>query len=144
MPTNNTLEEYRNIWQRKPVLRAIYNDYYSRIEHWLRKGLTLEIGGGTGNMKGYLGKIVSTDIQYAKWLDAVADAQQLPFSDASFTNIVLFDVLHHIEVPRMFLGEVQRVLKPGGRLLRQSRQVESLEWTTRHHWRDPESSPPAR
>lgn len=111
------LTEYREAWARKPVLRAIYGDYYRRITACARPGATLEIGGGSGNLKQFLADIVSTDIQYAPWLDAVADAQTLPFRDESFANIVMFDVLHHVERPRRFLAEVERVLQPGGRLI---------------------------
>lgn len=111
------LLEYRHAWQSKPALRAIYADYYRRIAAWARPGATLELGGGSGNLKEYLIDIVTTDIQHAPWLDAVADAHALPFRDESFANIVMFDVLHHIERPRRFLAEVQRVLQPGGRLI---------------------------
>lgn len=111
------LLEYRHAWQRKPALRAIYADYYRRIAAWARAGATLELGGGSGNLKDHLVDIVTTDIQHAPWLDAVADAQALPFRDEGFANVVMFDVLHHIERPRRFLAEVQRVLTPGGRLI---------------------------
>ena len=111
------LLEYRHAWQRKPALRAIYADYYRRIAAWARAGATLELGGGSGNLKDHLVDIETTDIQHAPWLDAVADAQALPFRDEGFANVVMFDVLHHIERPRRFLAEVQRVLTPGGRLI---------------------------
>ncbi len=114
---DDSLREYRHAWQRKPALRAIYTDYYRRIAAWARPGATLELGGGSGNLKEHLADIVSTDIQYADWLDAVADAQALPFRDDSFANMVMFDVLHHIERPRRLLAEVERVLVPGGRLI---------------------------
>lgn len=114
---STVLDQHRDVWRRKPILRRIYADYYRRIRQWVRPGRTLEIGGGTGNLKEFLPDIVSTDIQFASWLDAVADAQRLPFGEVCFTNIVMFDVLHHIERPHRFLAEVQRVLIPGGRLI---------------------------
>jgi len=113
----NPLTEYRHAWQRKPALREIYADYYRRIAAWAIGGPTLELGGGAGNLKEHLPDIVSTDIQFAPWLDTVADAQALPFCDSSFANIVMFDVLHHVERPCRFLTEVQRVLTTGGRLI---------------------------
>jgi SAM-dependent methyltransferase len=61
--------------------------------------------------------VISTDIVPAPWLDAVADAQRLPFAADSFDNIVLFDVLHHVERPRMFLNEAAGVLRPRGRIV---------------------------
>jgi SAM-dependent methyltransferase len=113
-----TLDRHRAIWQAKPVLRAVYEDCYRRIVAACADGgRTLEIGGGTGNLKAYLPGILTADIQFAPWLDLVADAHCLPFADRSFRNLVLFDVLHHLERPRLFLEEAARVLEPGGRIV---------------------------
>jgi SAM-dependent methyltransferase len=101
-------------WQRKPVLRAIYHDYYRRLLAKLRPGRTLEIGGGTGNLKDYAQDVITSDIQPAAWLDVVADAEILPFADASFDNVVMVDVLHHVARPLVALQEINRVLKTGG------------------------------
>jgi SAM-dependent methyltransferase len=109
--------EYRQVWDEKPVLKALYSSYYQMILERCRPGRTLEIGGGSGNLKGFAPAVVTTDILFAPWLDAVADAQALPFADASFDNIVLFDVLHHIEQPLRFLTEARRVLRDGGRII---------------------------
>lgn len=108
---------YRETWQRKPALRAIYFDIYSRIRAHCRPGRVLEVGGGSGNFKEHAPDVVSTDIVFAPWLDAVCDAQRLPFTDSAFRNIVMVDVLHHLERPVRFLAEAERVLAPGGRLI---------------------------
>jgi SAM-dependent methyltransferase len=111
------LQDYRATWDRKPVLRAIYNDFYDRIASACVAGPTIEIGGGVGNLKRRLGGVIATDIQFAPWLDAVADAQHLPFAPGSAANIVMVDVLHHLEFPAVFFGEARRVLRPGGRVV---------------------------
>lgn len=108
------LARYRELWEQKPVLRLIYDDFYDRITAQCAAGLTIEIGGGIGNLKERLGNVVATDIQLAPWLDCVADAQRLPFAAACAANIVLVDVLHHLEFPILFLREAARVLRPGG------------------------------
>jgi len=110
-------ERYREIWRRKPALRAVYGDIYRRIGAHRRPGRTLEIGGGSGNLKDFAPDVVSTDIIPVPWLDAVCNAHFLPFADGSFANIVLFDVLHHLERPARFFAEAERVLEPGGRLI---------------------------
>lgn len=122
------LEEYRNIWANKPVLREIYNDFYRAILSYSIPGNTLEVGGGSGILTQFSDEIVSLDVQYAPWLDLVADAQSLPILDESFHNIVLVDVLHHIESPILFLKEACRVLKPHGRLVMLEPAITPLSW----------------
>jgi SAM-dependent methyltransferase len=111
------LEDYRAAWDRKPVLRLIYDDFYDRLAAACRPGVTIEIGGGIGNLKRRLSDVVATDVQSAPWLDCVADAQRLPFAGGSAANIVMVDVLHHLEFPLVFFREAERVLRPGGRVL---------------------------
>jgi SAM-dependent methyltransferase len=111
------LHNYTEVWERKPVLRAVYGDLYDRLAPECRPGPTIEIGGGIGNLKQRLAGVVATDVQYAPWLDCVADAQRLPFATGAAANIVMVDVLHHLEFPALFFREAARVLRSGGRLL---------------------------
>ena len=99
------------------MVRIIYDDFYDRINRFARPGLTIEIGGGIGNFKSRLVNVVSTDVQFAPWLDCVADAHQLPFADGTAANIVMVDVVHHIEFPSRFFREAERIMRPGGRLI---------------------------
>lgn len=111
------LAEQGRRWREKPVLRALYTDLYRRMAKACVPGRTLEVGGGSGGFKEFAPEVISMDILPTPWLDVRADAQFLPFADGSFANIVMFDVLHHIEFPRLFLAEAARVLMPGGRLV---------------------------
>lgn len=76
--------------------------------------------------------MVTSDITRAAWLDLVADAQTLPFKSGVFSNIVMFDVLHHVDVPRAFLAEAQRVLIPGGRIIMVEPAITPLSWFFYH------------
>ena len=116
-PAAAHLDGYRGTWQNKAVLRIVYGDYCRRMAKHLNPGPTLELGAGSGQLRDHLKDIVLTDIQPAPWLDAAADAQALPFSTGCFENVVMLDVLHHIENPPQFFVEVARVLKPGGRMV---------------------------
>ncbi len=48
---------------------------------------------------------------------AEADAEQLPFEDASFEIVTCRIAPHHFPHPDRFVAEAARVLKPGGRFL---------------------------
>jgi SAM-dependent methyltransferase len=113
----DVLQDYRTVWDRKPVLRLVYDDFYDRIVAACASGMTIEIGGGIGNLKQRLNDVVATDIQFESGLDCVADAQYLPFATGIAANIVMVDVLHHIEFPIVFFREAERVLRSDGRLI---------------------------
>jgi ubiquinone/menaquinone biosynthesis C-methylase UbiE len=100
-------------------------------------GRALEVGCGTGffllNLKqaGVLSEGFVTDIspgmvdvavRNAKALGfevegRVADAESIPYDDASFDLVVGHAVLHHIPDVELALREVLRVLRPGGRFV---------------------------
>lgn len=46
-----------------------------------------------------------------------SDAKALPFKDNTFDCVYSFGVLHHIPDVEVALGEIYRVLKPGGRVM---------------------------
>ncbi len=137
MSEPEALEGYRSAWQHKPVLQLIYDDFSERIAAACVPGLTVEIGGGIGNLKQRLSNVVATDVQFAPWLDCVADAQRLPFADGIASNIVMVDVLHHIEYPPKFFRDAARVLRPGGRIVMvepaRSRWAARLFYRVLHH-----------
>ncbi|HEX5473535.1 MAG TPA: class I SAM-dependent methyltransferase [Vicinamibacterales bacterium] len=123
--------------------RAERNHFWFRgfrrfVRPWLaragRAGPPLEIldcGCGTGHNLAWLrafGRSTGIDLtwaglQYARAGGerkiAQASAAALPFGDARFDLVVSFDVIYALPdaVERAALGEMGRVLKPGGRLL---------------------------
>jgi SAM-dependent methyltransferase len=130
--SDEILLRHQIIWQQKPVLRLLYREWYQEIAGWLQPGRTLEVGGGTGNLKEFAPSVVCTDIVKLPWLDAVADAQQLPFASSSLANIVLFDTLHHLENVRYFFDEALRVLQPGGRVIIMDPYISLCSWPVYH------------
>lgn len=48
---------------------------------------------------------------------SVFDAQKLPFADASFDLVLLYEAFYYLSEPEKFLSEARRVLRPGGELL---------------------------
>jgi SAM-dependent methyltransferase len=111
------LNERRQIWKSKKILKRLYYNWYRIIGSALRPGSILEIGGGSGNLKEFFPHAISSDILFTPWTDAVLDAHHLPFKNAVMDNIVLFDVLHHLIDPLQFIFEAQRTLKQKGRIV---------------------------
>lgn len=56
-----------------------------------------------------------------------ADASNLPFSDSSFDNVLMWGVLMHIPEAETAFAEAARVLKPGGNLILSENDARSLE-----------------
>src|SRR5581483_9605018 len=65
------LDGYRSAWQHKPVLQLVYDDFSERIAAACIPGLTIEIGGGIGNLKQRMSNVVRAGVQFAPWLDCV-------------------------------------------------------------------------
>jgi len=110
------------------VLRTLYTAWYEETASYLQPGRTLEVGGGSGNLKEFAPEVICTDVVELPWLDVVADAQYLPITAGALANIVLFDVLHHIENVRLFFDEAVRVLRPGGRIVVMDPYISWASW----------------
>jgi SAM-dependent methyltransferase len=90
----------------------------------------LEVGCGWGELAARLGselgvRVVAVDssprmveLARERGVDArVADVQALPFDDGSFDCVVANWMLYHVPDLDLGLGEIARVLRPGGRLV---------------------------
>jgi len=107
-------------WQAKPILHAIYRAFYGEIARHVRRdlsGAVVELGSGLSNLKTVLPDCVCTDIFPHPWLDQVENAYTLSFGANTVSNLILFDVFHHLAYPGTALQEFQRVLTPQGRVL---------------------------
>lgn len=131
------LRNHHAVWRKKPILRSIYSEWYQQVTAALVSGKTLEIGGGTGNFKELYPDVITTDIVFLPWLDVVLDAHRLPYKNESLANVVLLDVLHHLENPVQFFQELHRVLTPGGRAHFFEPYISPFSYPV-YHWLHPE------
>lgn len=107
------------IIRQKPMLRALYTDFYRRIASRLPadSNRVVEIGSGGGFIKEIIPNATTSDVQPLADVDMCFSATSLPFDAASLDAITMINVLHHVPDPRAFLREATRCLKTGGRVL---------------------------
>lgn len=119
-------------------LHRVWKAYTVLVANVREGQQVLDIAGGTGDLAlafapkvGSSGRVVHTDINEAmlregrnRLLDAgvnlptlVCDAEHLPFADASFDVVTVAFGLRNMTHKEDALREMNRVLKPGGKLL---------------------------
>jgi demethylmenaquinone methyltransferase/2-methoxy-6-polyprenyl-1,4-benzoquinol methylase len=93
-------------------------------------GGMLDAGGGTGRVSAELrplvGQLVVSDLSHAMLRQTHekctrcptrSRVEHLPFAAGSFERVLVVDALHHFGDQRLAVGELLRVLQPGGRLV---------------------------
>lgn len=123
-------------WKTEKTLDRLLNEHWggwmkARMGPWKRM---LDLGGGIGSISVNFAdaghSVVSMDLSREKVLKGrglykdvpnmnyvVGDAHNLPFKDGAFDVVHSWAALHHFPDKRKSLGEVRRVLRPGGRLV---------------------------
>jgi len=117
---NVEIQRNRAAWNHKPALQEIYRSFYRQIATRLKRsvsGSIVELGSGMGTIKEVIPECITTDLFPNPWLDRRENAYQLSFPTGSVSNLILFDVWHHLRYPGTALQEFHRVLAPGGRLI---------------------------
>jgi len=114
-----TTERRKQIISSKPFLKAIYDEWYGMLAEKLPEveGPVLELGSGAGYCERFIPGLITSEVFLCRVIRLVADAQRMPFPEASLRAIVFTDVLHHMPEVRRFFGEASRCLRPGGKVL---------------------------
>jgi SAM-dependent methyltransferase len=81
----------------------------------------VDVGGrGKPYARFFVDRVVNhyvLDVEPGASVDVVGDARCMPLADASIDVVLCTQVLEHIPDPIAVIGEIRRVLKPGGTLL---------------------------
>jgi len=132
----------KRVWDKAAPRYDKQISFFEKIQlgggrEWLgqrAQGRVLEVAIGTGrNLPYYPADVTVTGIELSPAMLAIArqraadlgrdadlqegDAERLPFADASFDTVVCALSLCTIPDPATAIGEMKRVLAPGGRLL---------------------------
>lgn len=95
----------------------------------------LDVGSGGSRYSAFFPNRVTLDIDPERGPDVIGSAEALPFPDAHFNFILCTEVLEHVEHPEQAIGEMQRVLAPGGRLLLTTRFAFPVHDAPGDYWR---------
>jgi len=118
--TRSFFEIQRRIIQQRPILRAIYEQWYrelladeATVPRRPEGGALVELGSGGSLLRESCPQVITSDLIEGV-ADRVIDGRELPFADRSLRALFLTHVFHHIPDVERFLREAERVLVPGG------------------------------
>lgn len=127
--STENLDVRTSVW-RSDVEGGSPQDVAERALREVGANRVLEIGSGTGTFASRIQtnlpcKVIAIDSSAvmvettkSRGVEAlVADARSLPFEDDTFDAVVAAWMLYHVDPLDQALGEISRVLRPGGRLV---------------------------
>ncbi len=115
-------------WIKKRIAVDAYplQEFIRRVALEIPSGaFLLDAGAGEGQYKPFFAhtRYVGVDLAVGdpQWdyrdLDTICTLTDLPFESGAFDVVLCTQVLEHVAEPAAVLKEIQRVLKPGGKLL---------------------------
>ncbi len=97
-----------------------YHNHVNRVVDWVREGKTLDVGAGDGLITSLLGVHGIDDNECAVRL-AKQKRVQVELVTAydlhkytGYENVLMLDVIEHLEYPEKVLNEIKKVLVEGG------------------------------
>lgn len=105
-----------------PALRTPMRKLFEEVQHAHRhliRGRVLNVGGGRLPYRELSPGMVNIDLSDHPEVDIRGDfvRNRLPFKEGTFDTVLCMSVLEHVRDPDWVIGEIHRVLRPGGLLL---------------------------
>lgn len=95
----------------------------------------LDIGAGYAPYKKLFPNRTSVDIDKSVNPDILADITKLPISENSYGTVLCIEIFEHLKDPYLAVKELNRIIKPGGRLIITTRFLYPLHMVPDDYWR---------
>ena len=110
----------RELYKKKELLNIIYNNYFNQIKQNLyqsKNSAILEIGS-SGFIKEVIPQCITSNLEKRDdMVDVEENIYDLNQKDNSLSNIIMVDIFHHLEFPKLALNNMHRALEKGGRVV---------------------------
>ena len=110
----------RKIYKKKELLQIIYKNYFKLIKKnmFIKSDLpALEIGS-SGFIKEIIPNCITSNlVKDDVMIDKEENIFQLNQKDESLSNIILVDIFHHLEFPKLALKNLHKALCEDGRVI---------------------------
>lgn len=116
----------------KKLTRPFTNAF---LKKYATDAVVLDIGASGNDHREYFPNRTTLDIDASKEADVVGDAHNLPFNNESFEVVVCSEMLEHADNPQKVISEIERVLKPGGRVVLTTRFAYPVHDVPNDYWR---------
>src|ERR1017187_5059510 len=128
-------------------IERLYRRYYW-AGRYVRGADVLEVACGAGQGLGFLASVANSvragDVSevvletarrhYGERIElGRLDAEQLPYPDAMFDVVIMFEAIYYVRHVNRFLREARRVLRPGGYLLIATANKDLFDFTPSPH-----------
>lgn len=115
-----TFNRYGFLWEQlsknEPGIHLDYGAYNGFVLSMLSKSQVIHRGEGV-DLNREIVESSQSSLPENIQLQLITKGKALPFSDKSFDSISILDVIEHVYDQDAILGELYRVLKPGGLLI---------------------------
>ncbi|MBX3133296.1 MAG: class I SAM-dependent methyltransferase [Gemmatimonadaceae bacterium] len=110
---------HRRVLLAKPLVQQLFREFYRRCRALddrllAGEGLRVEIGSGSGFMCENYPDVITSDVKPLPFVQLVFRGEEMPFRDSSLRALYAINTFHHLQSPRAFFEELNRVLVPGG------------------------------
>ena len=98
-----------------PVYPQPFFDAKKIIRNEIKGKNKVALNLGSGNSD-FGDDLLNVDLLPYKNVDIICDIENMPFNDNSIDYIINIAVLEHVPNPQKVIAEIQRIMKPGGKL----------------------------